>query len=375
MKYYIYLFSILVLFSSCGTTKSVSEPSSQPRVDNPPVKMRLDTFLVDKGVVYNGRIGNNAGSKEFYWSGTSAKIKFIGKTLKFAIQDKRGDNYYNAILDGVILDVIRPDSNYTVYEILSDNHNKEHIFELLKISEWTRGTSLFYGFDIGDGTYLEQDRKKKTFSFYGNSITAGYAVDDLSGKDSPDSTYTNFFKSYARITADYFDANYYAIARSGIGIMISWFDQIMPELYNRLDPSDKNSKWDFKNDKSEYVIVNLFQNDEYLVNKPDYPTYKKAFANGSPSEEDIVSAYKSFISKIRIAYPHAKIICMLGNMGIVKDASPWKGYVTKAVKGIKDEKIYTFFATYKGTPGHPNEIEQKTMAQELIRFIEGIDKN
>jgi hypothetical protein len=37
--------------------------------------------------------------------------------------------------------------------------------------------------------------------FYGNSITAGYAIEDFSGNDQPDSTYTNNYLSYAAITA------------------------------------------------------------------------------------------------------------------------------------------------------------------------------
>ena len=63
---------------------------------------------------------------------------------------------------------------------------------------------------------------------------------------------------------------------------------------------------------------------------------------------------------------------MLGNMDITKKGSPWPGYVEKAVSEINDPKIFTYFATYKNTYGHPKVKEQKALADGLINFI---DKN
>ena len=63
--------------------------------------------------------------------------------------------------------------------------------------------------------------------------------------DSPNGYYENNYDAYAAITARHFNAQYHCTSKSGIGIMVSWFPLIMPEMYNRLDPTDSTSKWDF----------------------------------------------------------------------------------------------------------------------------------
>ena len=74
-----------------------------------------------------------------------------------------------------------------------------------------------------------------------------------------------------------FDAEYQCICKSGIGITISWDPLIMPEMYNRLIPTDSNSKWDFSLYQPDVVVINLLQNDTWLVNLPEYVEFKKRF--------------------------------------------------------------------------------------------------
>jgi hypothetical protein len=120
-------------------------------------------------------------------------------------------------------------------------------------------------------------------------------------------------------------------------------------------------------------VINLFQNDSWLVNYPDYPEFKHRFGTIPPDEKVIVESYKKFVTKIRSKYPAAKIICMLGSMDITKEGSPWPGYVEKAVEEMKDENIYTLFVPYKNTPGHPKVEEQEAMADNLVEFIRKIE--
>ena len=100
-------------------------------------------------------------------------------------------------------------------------------------------------------------------------------IEDLSGKDSPDSTYTNNYLSYAALTARHYSADYHCICKSGIGITVSWFPEIMPEIYDRLDPTDPKSKWDFSFYIPDVVVINLLQNDSWLVNMPDSEEFKR----------------------------------------------------------------------------------------------------
>src|SRR4030095_3437585 len=202
---------------------------------------------------------------------------------------------------------------------------------------------------------------KRKIEFFGNSVTCGYAIEDYVN-DSYVGYYENCYDAYAAITARHFHAQYHLTAKSGIGIMLSWFPLIMPEMYDRLDPTDSTSKWNFSKYTPDLVIINLFQNDSWIIEKPEHEQFKNRFGSARPSAEFIVRSYKNFVRSIRKKYPKAQIICMLGSMNITKKGSPWPGYVKKATAQLRDKKIFTYFAPYKDTPGHPKTTEQKILA-------------
>jgi hypothetical protein len=152
--------------------------------------------------------------------------------------------------------------------------------------------------------------------------------------------------------------------------MLSWIPEIMPEIYDRINPLDDNSVWDFNIYQPDVVIVNLFQNDSWLVNMPEHESFQLRFGDRKPEPSYIVGSYINFISDLRSKYPNASIICALGSMDITKEGSPWPGYVESAVNLLDDPKIMTHFMQYKNTPGHPRVNEHQVMAESLIDFIE-----
>jgi hypothetical protein len=144
----------------------------------------------------------------------------------------------------------------------------------------------------------------------------------------------------------------------------------MKEMYDRLDPTDSTSKWDFAKYTPDIVVINLFQNDSWIVEMPENEQFKYRFGTKKPDENFIVNSYKNFLESIRDKYPQANIICALGSMDATREGSPWPGYIRKAVSQFNDPKIFTRFFKYKNTDGHPNISEQKEMAESLINFIE-----
>lgn len=353
-------FSILILiatllFSGCKNEKEIFIDFKHPEIE------------------YWGRVDtSNINATELYWSGSSIKINFEGESIKALLKDETGDNYYNVIIDEKDITILNPDTTKQLYQLASKLSEGRHSIEIFKRTEFARGKTIFYGFQIGENDKIlaKSPEKKRKIEFYGNSITAGYAVEDLSGRDSPDSIYTNNYLSYASLTARHFDAEYHCICKSGVGIMISWFPQIMPEIYDRLDPSNKNSHWNFSNYQADIVVINLFQNDSWLVNRPNRKEFKQNFGKTPPSKEFIINAYQDFVSKIRSHYPNTHIICMLGSMDATRQDSAWPMYIEKAVENLDDPNIYTHFIPYKETPGHPTIKEQEEMAESLIQFID-----
>jgi hypothetical protein len=320
---------------------------------------------------YDGRISiNSPGVAEIYWPGSSCKIKFTGTELKAILKDERGHNYYNIIIDDNNINVLKLDTAKKEYSLASHLPKGNHTVELFRRTGWTNGITWFYGFTLpSHSKILKLPARGRMIEFYGNSITAGAAVENYAYA-SGDTTYENNYLSYAAITARHFNAKYSCVALSGIGLMVSWGSLIMPDLYNRLNPNDSTSKWNFANATPDVVVINLLQNDNALVNLPDHTQFKRRFGDKPPTEDFIIASYRQFVQTIRHQYPKAKIICALGSMDAVSPGSPWPGYIEKAVALLNDKAIYTHFFNYIDKPDHPNAIEHQQMAESLIRFIE-----
>lgn len=313
---------------------------------------------------------------KIFWPGTSVTLRFKGTGVKATFKNGAEPTCFYAIVDGDDQHAIKitPAANESTVTLAAGLKNATHTVEIFKLSNNSSYTE-FYGFELANGSEVLAARPlpKRKIEFYGDSITAGHGVDVLpSQPDSGNPEFYNNYLTYAARTARHFDAQYSCIAKGGIGVMVSWFPITMPEMYDRTDPEDPNSKWDFSKYTPDAVVINLLQNDSWLVEKPDHPQFKARFGGTPPDESKIIQSYQSFIKSLRGKYPQASIICVLGSMDATRAGSKWPGYVKQAVKGLNDSKIYTDFFRYKNSPGHPKAAEQKVMADELIDFI---DKN
>lgn len=327
----------------------------------------------DTHIHYMGRVIMQDEAAELSWSGTTLKINFKGTGVKATLRDEKGYNYFNVIVDNQVVGVIQPDSTQKEYTLASGLANTNHTLELFKRTEWAMGKTWFYEFSLDAGSQVlpAPQTKKHKIEFFGNSITCGYAIEDTTGKDRGTAPYENGYKSYAAITARHFDAEFYNTSRSGIGILVSWDPLIMPELYYRADATDAESHWDFAKYTPDVVVINLFQNDSWIVKLPDNNQFKARFGTKAPTDDQIIKAYKDFVKTIRGKYPKAQIICALGSMDATKEGAPWPGYIQKAVSQIGDKNISVCIFPYKNMPGHPSAKEQQAMADQLIAFIDG----
>lgn len=323
---------------------------------------------------YMGRVGINDSCAEIYWTGTSIRFKIAATTtVKAMLSDENGNNYYDVIVDGDSASAtkIRINKEKQLYTLADKLDGKLHRIELCKITNTDFVTTRFYGIETDSTAQLQKPDKlpKRKIEFFGNSITCGHGVEEGS-HDSGAPEFFNNYRAYGGITARHFNAQYHCTSKSGIGVAISWFNEVMPDIYDRLNPADSNSKWDFSQYIPDIVVINLFQNDSWLLNRPEHEQFKKRFGTEKPTENFIIHAYLNFLKSIRSKYPKAQIVCCLGNMDATAKGSKWPGYIDAAVQQMKDKKITTHFFPYKNTPGHPSISEQKAMATNLIDFIE-----
>jgi hypothetical protein len=324
-------------------------------------------------VYYEGRILYKDTAAILSWPGTSVSLQFEGTSISAILQDMDTANYYNVIIDGRPIAKVHTLKERKSFILTSGLPEGKHSVQLFKLTEWDKGKTLFYGFEVPNNTQLlpPPTPKKRKIEFFGNSITCGYAMED-SINDSWFGYFENNYLSYAAIAARHFNARYHCTSKSGIGIVISWFPLLMQEMYDRTDATDSASKWDFTKYTPDIVVINLLQNDSWLVNMPNHEQFKFRFGTKAPEISYIIASYKNFVSSVRNKYPKAHIICALGSMDATREGSPWPGYVKQAVEQLKDNKIYTHFFPYKNTGGHPRISEQQVMAKALIEFI---DKN
>lgn len=364
MRSYIALLAF-VLFGCNASQKAVNENG----------EYNLFIPYTDTHIQYEGRIGMKGDAAELYWPGTALRINFNGTGVKALLRDEKGQNYYNVIVDGGNIHKLKLDTARKLYTLVQDLPAGNHTLELFKITqyhkEYSRGFTKFYGFQLDDGKILLPPKlKKNKIEFYGNSVTCGHAIEDTTGGDSGASKFENNYLSYAAITARHYHAQYSCIAKSGIGLMVSWNSAIMPEIYNLTNPADSTSIWDFSKFTPDVVVVNLLQNDSGIINQPQFKEFKRRFGTQKPTEEVIIRSYQSFIQKIRKEYPRANIICTLGSMNTTQTGSKWPGYVEAAVANLHDKRIFTHFFPYKNSAGHPRVKDHQVMAESLISFID-----
>jgi len=325
----------------------------------------------DAHIRYTGRVGHKNNTTQLYWSGTTLEINFTGNSVKALLKDQRGENYFNIIIDGKIT-VLHPDTVKRLYTLASGLQQGNHTLLLYKRTEFSDGSTTFYNFQFdADAEIMAlSGQKNRTIEFYGNSITAGYAIEDFSGQDSYLSRYKNNYLSYAALIARHYNAQYSFIAKSGIGVMFGYYPFTMEQIFDRLDPEDANSKWDFTKYTPEVVVINLFQNDASLMRTPNRDEFIAKFGNTPPTEAYIVDSYKKLVQSIRGKYPNAQILCILGSMDASKSESPWPGYIQKAADQLNDKNVFVHIIPYKNTPGHPTIKEHEAMANDLIKFID-----
>ncbi len=335
---------------------------------DPPASAALFIPADNPHIQYSGRINfTRPEAPLLYWPGTSIKAVFKGTSLAVILDDRSGASWYAAFLDDdfdhpVVLDCAPGRHRYEIATTLQDTL---HTLLLLRRTEASTGPTIFLGLELQDGGLLLPPPPKplRKILFYGDSITCGM------GNEAPDDGVDdhfdeeNHFLAYGAIAARHLDAEYMCIARSGIGILISWFDLVMPDYFYRLDPDDPGSRYDFSLFTPDVVVINLLQNDSWLYKKLD-PV---------PTAADIVQAYADFVRTIRRHHPDAFVVCALGSMDATREGSPWPGYIEMAVTRLRTEDgdghLGLHFFPFTGWGKHPRVRHHLEMGETLAGYI------
>ncbi|WP_340679300.1 SGNH/GDSL hydrolase family protein [Paraglaciecola sp.] len=324
----------------------------------------------NKGFVYSGRIDfSQPTAPSLSWPGSSIKANFSGAYLAIVLDDHLGKNFFNVIIDQddtspYVLEAKQGEHSYVISTVLAD---KPHSLEIYKRTEGEEGATRFKGLELADKAILLSPPKRlsRRIEIYGDSITSGMGNEGAdNGVDNLRSEKNNYL-AYGAIAARQLNAELHTISQSGIGIMISWFGFIMPQFYNQLNAVGNNdSQWDFKQWTPDVVLINLMQNDSWLIDR-------EKRLQPIPNDAQRIAHYQDFVSNIRHKYPDAYIVCALGSMDVTK-TEKWPDYIRTAVDNLKnggDPKIDTLFFDFTGYGQHPRVAQHKSNAKKLAAFI------
>ena len=118
---------------------------------------------------------------------------------------------------------------------------------------------------------------------------------------------------------------------------------------------------------SSLVVVNLLQNDSWIIQQPHLPAYQYRWGNKKVTMEDVIQQYLNTLTKIKDIHPDTPILCMLGNMDITF-RDEWSNALRQALLKY-DPTIHFLKVPFKNTPDHPNRKAQQQIATLLSNYI------
>ncbi len=324
----------------------------------------------NSSIEYTGRIDfTNLLVPTFSYSGVSIRACFTGTSIAMIMNDDIGQNYYNLILDGKLLDTVNIAVGKKTYKIADGLQNTTHEIEIFKRTEQQFGKTQFFGFVVDKGSSLTTivNKRTKLIEYIGNSITCGYGDEGVNGGTFGPTT-EDHYMTYAAFTSRNFNARHLAVCKSGIGVYrnygapTSGSADCMTNYYTRIFLYDENPKYSFS-DKPGLVCIDLGTND-FSTNVGDSALF--------------VSTYFRLIDTIQTKYTNPDILCLLGPML----SDPTLTMVRRYLKFIADSasligkgNVYFFEMSQQtgalglGIDYHPTVAQHQKNGMELTNYI------
>lgn len=391
--------SAMVLAGACGEDNGMQSPSTPPATEPPMQDTTLRSYdSDDQNIQYTGRIdSSNPKLYRFSGNGTYITARFKGTGVSASLKDEfrygKYRNFYDAILDGVIVKKVAPDPTLDspVYAIASDLPYGEHQITLVRRTEPTVGLGFFLGFQFAGEILPPPARPAHRIEIVGDSITAGAGIDARAGDPAcnapPDGwglPVEDVYKSYGPALAQDLGAEYHVLGISGFGLVRDYSTnpaddlRTMPQVYDLLFPQlTSSTSWDSTHTKwvPDAMVIGLGTND---FSPGDNPSN-----NPRPimDQATFVSAYIAFINTLRGYYPDAQFFLI--SSPLLSDGWPTAAYrsasdLRESLATVEDHfiaagdpKVHKFYVSYvvSNGCGHPDATQQLLTAQELKPFI------
>ena len=364
-------FLLLLALTSCAPRPG---STTTPAVAQETAAREFQTSLLTRQIPaadgrfrYEGRIDfSDTNSPVLIWQASRINIDFEGNTVGLLFGGAKGQNYFNAQVDGSNTVVEANEGTPENPAVLSGFGPGRHHLELFKRSEANAGTVHFEGIEIAPRATVwasSPPHYKPAMEFIGDSITVGACNED-GATDQWDNRRThNCALSYATLTADAFSADYRNIAVSGMGLAIGWVPMKAGQIWDRLYPDTNSQTADLHAWIPNVVFVNLGENDG------SYPT-----AHGQSFPTNFTSAYVTLIHAIRAAWPEAHIVLLTSGMyNGAQNPSLREAWESAVAQLEAADKGISHFVFTHWTSTHPRVADDRIMADELTAWLKQQD--
>jgi lysophospholipase L1-like esterase len=332
----------------------------------------VDTIKANNPLIeYTGRIDfSNPFKPKFSYSGVSIRACFQGTSVSLILIDEGSQNYYNVILDNVVISRLQTKAGLNTYSIANGLEDTIHEIEIFKLTEEWLGKTQFCGYllDMGKTLVEISNKREILIEFIGNSITCGYGNEGINGDGGFTAKTENHYLTYAALTSRCFNARHLAVCKSGIGIYRNYDGPVngntdcMTNNYQRILFSDASPIYKFDH-KPDLICIDLGTND---------------FSTGKGDSAQYVKKYLQFIDTIQLKNAGADILCLLGPMLGGTDLFRVRKYLNFIVDSANSKnigKVFFFEMSQQtgnlgiGSDYHPTVAQHLKNAKELINYI------
>ena len=321
----------------------------------------------DEHFVYMGRV-SRATPDVVAWTypGVQVVCRFTGSSV--SMKTNPGSGFYMIQIDDKPAFKVEMKKGEEVVSLAKHLEEGPHSLRIVYAIEGHGKKPVFHGLYLDDEAELldPPTLPERKIEFIGNSITCGYGIEGNGKEKTFYYHLQNFCLTYAYLTAQALEAQYHAVARSGIGVYRNYMgkipEQIMPYIYPHTMYTTKGELWDFAQYQPDVVCVALGTND----------------TTGSYTVSGLTGGFRKFVAQLRENYPTAKIVFLIGPMMSAKrraDLRTAQQTVIDEYAAQGDTTIYSFEfkesdkALGMGSQGHPNAAHHAQMAQELTPYL------
>ena len=355
-----------------------------------PLCLKAETIpATDSRVTFVGRTAIDGTAVSFDWTATYFRIAFSGQSLTMKASDLKVGaaddeaaaklhNYYAVWIDSPTSAephrIIEVKPGEQVIELVDPMYLKKsrrsvHEVVVQKRTEGEQGRTTIYEFTADKGQFFPATPlKERQLEFIGDSYTCGYGIDAPTKEEKFSPETENASRSYAAIVSRYFDADYIAVAHSGMGMARNYNSKFakwhMPERYLQTFDMDSTqaTRWNAADHafKPAMSIIYLGANDFSVSMQPKYESFR--------------DNYYRIIKQMKANYGEDHpVLC------VATKAHEFLGeYVREMAKncGMKNVQYLVYCPAQHnhtnedlGADVHPNYNGQKKKAYSIIPYI------